>query len=90
MQAANFGTKIKLRVALRSFEGICQMAGKGVGIGIVPESAAKRLKQSTQIVMTRLQDEWAVRQLSICVQSDAELTPPARNLFEHLLTSTAR
>jgi len=41
-QASRPGTKVKMRVRLRSFQGICRMAGAGTGVGIIPESAAKR------------------------------------------------
>lgn len=88
MQAARLGTRLKLRVALRSFEGICRMAGEGVGIGIVPETAARRSRRSAHIGFTGLQDDWATRQLSACIRSDAELTPAARSLFEHLTSGT--
>lgn len=89
VQAARLGAKLKVRVALRSFDGICGMAGEGAGIGIVPESAARRLKRSTHIAVVRLQDKWATRRLSVCVRDEAALTSPARSLFEHL-TAKAR
>lgn len=88
MQAARLGAKLKLRVTLRSFDGICRVAAEGVGIGIVPESAARRSKRSARISITRLQDDWATRRLSACVRSEAKLTPPARSLFDHLTSST--
>ncbi|MDG3579868.1 LysR family transcriptional regulator [Rhizobium sp. YJ-22] len=88
MQAGQLGTKLKLRVALRNFEGICRMASEGVGVGIVPETAARRLRRSARIAMARLQDGWATRELSVCVRSEAELTAPARSLFEHLTSAT--
>jgi DNA-binding transcriptional LysR family regulator len=83
-QASKLGAKLKTRVALRSFDGICRMAGDGVGIGIVPETAARRCKRSTQISVLPLQDEWATRRLSICARSEKTLTPLARDLFQHL------
>ncbi|WP_426128391.1 LysR family transcriptional regulator [Pararhizobium sp. PWRC1-1] len=88
MQAARLGVKLKIRVALRSFEGICRLAGEGVGIGVVPESAAQRAKRSARIAIAQLQDHWATRRLSVCVRSDEALTPPARSLFEHLASNT--
>jgi DNA-binding transcriptional LysR family regulator len=88
MQAARLGARLKLRVALRSLEGICRMAGEGVGVGIVPETAARRLRRSAHIAIARLHDGWATRQLSVCVRSEAELTAPARSLFEHLTSAT--
>lgn len=89
MQAARLGANIKLRVALRSFDGICRLAGEGVGIGIVPESAARRAKRSARIAIVRLQDDWATRRLSVCVRSEPELTPLARSLFQHLASRSS-
>lgn len=85
--AARLGARLKTRVALRSFDGICRMAGEGVGIGIVPETAARRCRRSAQIGMARLQDAWATRQLSLCVRNDANLTEQARGLLEHLASA---
>ncbi|WP_347093276.1 LysR family transcriptional regulator [Sphingomonas parapaucimobilis] len=83
-QASRLATKMKMRVRLRSFQGICRMAGAGTGVGIIPESAAKRCQRSTQIAIIRLRDEWATRRLSLCVRDEGELTPPAKALFDHL------
>lgn len=84
MQAARLGAKLKVRVELRNFDGICRMAGAGIGVGIVPETAARRFKRSTRVAMMRLQDDWATRKLSVCVRAEAELTAPARSLLDHL------
>ncbi|MGQ4274040.1 LysR family transcriptional regulator [Terrihabitans sp. B22-R8] len=84
MQAARLGAKLKIRVALRGFDGICRMAGEGVGVGIVPEAAARRWKRSAGIAIVRLQDDWATRRLSVCVRDEADLTSVARSLFGHL------
>ncbi|SDA56804.1 LysR family transcriptional regulator [Sinorhizobium sp. NFACC03] len=86
-QAAKVGAKLKLRVKLRTFDDICRMAGAGVGVGIVPEKAARRCRRPTQIAVIRLQEKWAVRRLSVCIRSDGQLTPPALSLFEHLARS---
>ncbi|RCS21742.1 LysR family transcriptional regulator [Phyllobacterium salinisoli] len=83
-QAAAAGLRLKYRVKLRSFDAICQMAGAGVGIGIVPETAARRLKRAADIAVIRLADEWAERRLSVCVKADAHLSAPVQSLFQHL------
>ena len=82
--ASGLGAKLKMRVRLRSFQGICRMAGAGAGIGIIPEAAAKRYQRSTKIAIIRLRDEWATRNLSLCVRDESNLTPPAKALFDHL------
>lgn len=83
-QAARMGIRLKTRIRLRSFDGICHMAGAGAGIGIVPEAAAIRCRRSTGIKMARLSDPWGTRRLSLCVRGERDLTAPARALFEHL------
>lgn len=83
-QAASVGARLKMRVRLHGFDGICRMAGAGAGIGIVPEAAARRCRRSTRIAIVRLRDDWATRRLSLCVRDEGELTTPARALFDHL------
>ncbi|WP_395396188.1 LysR family transcriptional regulator (plasmid) [Novosphingobium sp. BL-8A] len=83
-QASRVGAKLKMRARLHSFDGICQMAGAGVGIGIVPEAAARRCRRSADIAIIRLSDDWATRHLSLCVRDESDLTPPAKALFDHL------
>lgn len=83
-QAVRMGVKLKMRVRLRTFEAICQMAADGVGLSIVPETAARRCGRSTKITAIHLADDWATRRLSVCIRAREELTAPARDLFEHL------
>lgn len=91
-QALRASARLKVRVRLASFSGICRMAGAEAGIGIIPESAAKRCQRSTQISIVRLRDDWATRHLSLCIHSEDNLTSPARELFDHLsrISSSAR
>lgn len=83
-QAARVGLQIRPRIALRRFSDICRMAGRGVGIAIVPETAARRYRRATGIAVIRLVDAWAARRLSLCAAADAELTPLAQGLLDHL------
>ncbi|MBD9529939.1 LysR family transcriptional regulator [Paracoccus sp. PAR01] len=83
-QAARIGQPIRPRVSLRTFSDICMMAGGGVGIGIVPETAARRYRSAMNIAVIRLAEDWATRRLSLCVRSHGEITPLARELLLHL------
>jgi DNA-binding transcriptional LysR family regulator len=85
-QAAKAGTKLRTRIRLRTFEGVCRLVGEGVGLGIVPETAARRCRRSMAIGSVRLNDQWATRRLSICFRSEEELTLSARNLMSHLMS----
>jgi NAD(P)-dependent dehydrogenase (short-subunit alcohol dehydrogenase family) len=75
-QAGKIGARFKARAKLCTFDGICRMAGEGVGIGIVPETAARRCRRSAQTAVIRLFDDWATRRLLVCIRSERELTPP--------------
>jgi len=78
------GQTLKFRVRIRTFEGICRMVSQDVGIGIIPETAARRCKRSMAISAIRLTDAWATRRLSLCFRDEAELSPSARELIAHL------
>ena len=81
-KAARIGRPLRLRVQLRSFDAVCRLVECNVGIGIVPESTARRV--SNTIVQVALTDPWAVRELTICIRRLDELPPYARQLVAHL------
>jgi DNA-binding transcriptional LysR family regulator len=74
-------------VQLRSFDAVCRLVECNVGIGIVPETTARRVARTMAIVPVVLTDPWAVRELTICIRNLDELPPYARQLVEHLRTS---
>jgi DNA-binding transcriptional LysR family regulator len=81
-KAARIGQPLRLRVQLRSFDAVCRLVECNVGIGIVPQTTARRMASS--IVAVALTDPWAVRELTICIRKLKELPPYARQLVEHL------
>ena len=83
-KATHIGRTLRLRVQLRSFDAVCRLVECNVGIGIVPETTARRAARTMAIVPVALSDSWAVRELKICVRNLAELPPYARRLVEHL------
>ena len=83
-KAGRIGRPLRLRIQLRSFDAVCRLVEKNVGIGIVPETTAKRAMKSMAITVVTLTDTWAVRDLTICVRSFAELPSYARELVTHL------
>lgn len=83
-QVARTGGKLKVRTRVRTFEGICRMVAEGAGLGIVPETAARRYDSTPGLATLRLNEDWATRQLSLCIRTTDELAPPARSLVEHL------
>jgi DNA-binding transcriptional LysR family regulator len=83
-KAARIGRPLRLRVQLRSFDAVCRMVECKVGIGIVPETTARRVAGTMAIAAVNLSDAWAERELTICIRSQEELPAYARQLVEHL------
>jgi len=86
-KAVRIGRPLRLRVQLRSFDAVCRLVECQVGIGIVPETTARRAARTNTIAAVPLADSWAVRDLTICVRSMDELPLYARQLVEHLRAS---
>ena len=61
----------------------------GVGIGLLPHSAARRHEQSMTMKVVQLNDDWSLRQLHIVVRSFDLLPAFAGELIE-LLVADAR
>jgi DNA-binding transcriptional LysR family regulator len=83
-KAARLGQPLRLRIQLRSFDAVCRLVECKVGIGIVPETTARRVSRSMAIAIVVLTDPWAVRELTICIRRLNDLAPLARRLVEHL------
>jgi molybdate transport repressor ModE-like protein len=83
-KAARIGRPLRLRVQLRSFDAVCRLVECRVGIGIVPDSTARRVAKTMAIKPVTLSDPWALRDLTICVKSRDQLPVYARQLVEHL------
>jgi DNA-binding transcriptional LysR family regulator len=87
-KAARIGRPLRLRVQLRSFDAVCRLVECKVGIGIVPESTARRVARTMAIAAVNLSDAWAERELTICIRNHEELPAYARQLVEHLRANT--
>ncbi len=83
-KAARIGRPLRLRIQLRSFDAVCRLVERNVGIGIVPETTARRVVPAMAIAAVELTDAWAVRDLTICVRNIEELPSYARELVAHL------
>jgi DNA-binding transcriptional LysR family regulator len=83
-KAARIGEPLQLRVQLRSFDAVCRMVECNVGIGVVPETTARRAARTMAIAAVALTDAWALRELKICIRDLDALPPYARELVAHL------
>lgn len=79
------GKPLRLRIQLASFDAMCRMIGAGVGIGVVPVSAARRNQQAMKLALIELTDAWAVRERYVLVRDQAALPPYAQALIDTLV-----
>lgn len=87
--ALETGAELNIRIKVASFESLCRMVEAGVGVGLLPASVARRLSHSHRIAIIGLSNEWAVRELKICVQRLQDLPVFARDLVDHLISQAA-
>jgi len=83
-QVEKLGGSLSLRIQVSSFEAVCRMIEAGVGIGIIPESAAVRHSRTMQLATVELDEPWAVRERSILVRDLEALPGSVRTLIEAL------
>lgn len=88
-KAGRLGRPLRLRVQLRSFDAVCRLVECNVGVGIVPETTARRAARTMAISVVALTDAWALRELTICIRALEALPPYARQLVEHMRASAA-
>lgn len=79
------GKPLKLRIQLSSFDAMCRMIGAGVGVGIVPESAARRNAEAGQLSLVALNDAWSIRERYVLARERARLPTYAQELVEALV-----
>lgn len=79
---------MRQRIQVGSFDAMCRMIEANVGIGVLPEMAARRHAQWARIKTVQLLDDWAIRELRICVRRRSELPVFARELIDFILQSS--
>jgi DNA-binding transcriptional LysR family regulator len=82
--AAGLRQRVNVRVRLTSFEAVCRTVEAGVGIAIMPQSAAIRFMESMKIRVIWLTDSWSQQTLFLCVNREDRLPSHARELLRVL------
>lgn len=83
-QAAVARKPLRLRVQVKSFAALNRMVDAGLGIGILPEGAARSVVPALKVRILRLSDAWASRRMFVCVRDYPMLPAIARRLVDHL------
>ena len=76
---------LRLRIQVKSFEAVCKLVQAGMGIGVLPEVAARDFVPMMGLRLIRLTDDWADRSMHVCVRDIDTLPAPARKLVEMLV-----
>jgi DNA-binding transcriptional LysR family regulator len=84
-QALHAGKPLRLRVQVKSFDVVAKLIQAGLGIGVLPEAAARAFAAPLGLRLVGLTDPWATRQMYVCVRQYATLPAPARQLVDHLV-----
>jgi len=79
------GRAMRQRIQVRSFDAMCRMIEANVGIGVLPEMAARRHARSHRIKTIQLTDDWSMRELRICMRNRTELPVFARELVDFIV-----
>lgn len=74
--------RLNLRIQVSNFEAACRLIEADVGVGILPQSSASRHANSMSIAIVPLADEWALREMQICVRQLDALPSFARDLVD--------
>lgn len=78
------------RIEVGNFEAACRMVEAGVGVSILPGSAARRHAQAMAIDTVALSDDWSLREMQICMRSLQALPAFARDLVDLLVADADR
>lgn len=76
---------LRLRIQVKSFEAVCKLVQAGMGIGVLPEVAARDFVPMMGLRLIRLTDDWADRSMHVCVRDIDTLPATARKLVEMLV-----
>jgi DNA-binding transcriptional LysR family regulator len=82
--AADLHKTLEYRIRMKSLDGSCQMVSQGVGVAIIPLTAAKRYRRRYPFKMIAISDKWAHRRLCLCFKQWHTLSRPMQKLLTHL------
>lgn len=83
--AKKMGVRMNYRVRLASFDAMAQVVSSGVGLAIIPQHAAERLRPLHDFRTVNLKDDWALRKLMICFRDYKALPGYYQELVNFLL-----
>lgn len=75
---------LRMRFQVTSFDAQCMMIQCGLGVGLLPETVARRNAMTMDVAVVPLTDAWAAREFRIAVRRGGSLPVAAKLLLAHL------
>jgi DNA-binding transcriptional LysR family regulator len=82
--AAGLGHPLNVRLRLTSFEAVCRTVEAGVGIALMPQTAANRYVDTMEVRAIPLADSWSALRLVVCVSDVDRLATHTKDLLRFL------
>lgn len=84
-QVEQGGQRLMQRIQLYSFESICRMVEAGVGVGVIPDSAARRYSLAgMKLQVVELDEPWVIRERKLLARDVDALPACAKILIEQI------
>lgn len=80
--AETVGLTVKIRVQVRSFDAMCRMVASGLGLAVLPRTAAELYTRSLDLTMVKLSGADMERRLLLAMRQRSQLSGAALALVE--------
>ena len=88
-QALDMQQQLNIRIQISSFDAMCRMVEAGVGIAVLPQSAALRQQQTCKLKIIELNEPWATRKRTVLARDFAALPQYLTKLIDLLIERQA-
>ena len=82
--AESLGFVLNTRIEVTTFEAAMRMVEAGLGVAVIPEGVLATCAGNLAVRGVRLQNDWAFRDLVLCVRDPERLTASAKLMLRHL------
>jgi DNA-binding transcriptional LysR family regulator len=87
--AGRRGVRLNYRLRLQSFDALCRVITQGLGVALMPETAARGHALNMSVQVLQLKEAWlSERPVLICMKTFADLPTHTQRLVAHLSHTT--
>ncbi|THU04042.1 LysR family transcriptional regulator [Lampropedia puyangensis] len=84
LAAMSINMPLRMRIHVTSFDAMCMMVSAGLGVGILPNGAARVYVNALGLRTLALDEAWAKRQLMLCLRDAPARSSATDLLMAHL------